>query len=168
MCGIVGGISKDNITPFLIKGLKHLEYRGYDSAGIVVISKNGFERQRAEGKVVNLEKKILESDLSFKSPIGIAHTRWATHGVPSEKNAHPHICNQSIAVVQNGIIENFEALKEEQLKQGYIFTSDTDTEVIAHCIYENLKDSKSLRGFPKIYQKIHGFFCYCCYISCTP
>jgi len=159
MCGIVGGISKDNITPFLIKGLKHLEYRGYDSAGIVVISKNGFERQRAEGKVVNLEKKILESDLSFKSPIGIAHTRWATHGVPSEKNAHPHICNQSIAVVQNGIIENFEALKEEQLKQGYIFTSDTDTEVIAHCIYENLKDSKSLlEAFQKSIKRFMGSF----------
>jgi len=159
MCGIVGGISKDNITPFLIKGLKHLEYRGYDSAGIVVISKNGFERQRAKGKVVNLEKKILESDLSFKSPIGIAHTRWATHGVPSEKNAHPHICNQSIAVVQNGIIENFEALKEEQLKQGYIFTSDTDTEVIAHCIYENLKDSKSLlEAFQKSIKRFMGSF----------
>jgi len=159
MCGIVGGISKDNITPFLIKGLKHLEYRGYDSAGIVVNSINGFERQRAEGKVANLEKKILECDLLFNSTIGIAHTRWATHGAPSERNAHPHICNQSIAVVQNGIIENFEALKEEQLKQGYIFTSDTDTEVIAHCIYENLKDSKSLlEAFQKSIKRFMGSF----------
>jgi len=159
MCGIVGGISKDNITPFLIKGLKHLEYRGYDSAGLVINSKNGFERQRAEGKVVNLEKKIFESNLSFNSSIGIAHTRWATHGTPSERNAHPHICNQSIAVVQNGIIENFEALKEEQLKQGYIFTSDTDTEVIAHCIYENLKDSKSLlEAFQKSIKRFIGSF----------
>lgn len=159
MCGIVGGISKDNITPFLIKGLKHLEYRGYDSAGIVVNSKNGFERQRAEGKVANLEKKVLECNFSFNSSIGIAHTRWATHGAPSERNAHPHICNQSIAVVQNGIIENFEALKEEQLEQGYIFTSDTDTEVIAHCIYENLKDSKSLlEAFQKSIKRFIGSF----------
>jgi len=159
MCGIVGGISKENITPFLIKGLKHLEYRGYDSAGLVVNSKNGFKRRRAKGKVANLEKKILESGLSFNSSIGIAHTRWATHGAPSERNAHPHICNQSIAVVQNGIIENFEALKVEQLKQGYVFTSDTDTEVIAHCIYENLKHSKSLlEAFQKSIKKFIGSF----------
>jgi len=159
MCGIVGGISKDNITPFLIQGLKHLEYRGYDSAGIVVNSEKGFERKRAEGKVANLEKKILECSLSFNSSIGIGHTRWATHGAPSERNAHPHICNQSIAVVQNGIIENFEALKEEQLKQGYIFTSDTDTEVIAHCIYENLKNSKTLlEAFQKSVKRLQGSF----------
>ena len=144
MCGIVGGICKDNITPFLIKGLKHLEYRGYDSAGLVLNCENQLVRFRAQGKVSNLEQKVSESIVPLKGNIGIAHTRWATHGIPSENNAHPHICNNSIAVVQNGIIENFKSLKENQLKQGYIFTSDTDTEVIAHCIFENLKTSNNL------------------------
>jgi len=144
MCGIVGGVCKKNIAPFLIKGLKHLEYRGYDSAGLVVSIDNEFRRYRAEGKVSNLENKISESGADLTSKSGIAHTRWATHGVPSENNAHPHICNNSIAVVQNGIIENFQSLKEEQKRQGYVFTSDTDTEVIAHCIFESLKSSKSL------------------------
>ena len=144
MCGIVGGICKDNIAPFLIKGLKHLEYRGYDSAGLVLNCENQLVRFRAQGKVSNLEQKVSESIVPLKGNIGIAHTRWATHGIPSENNAHPHICNNSIAVVQNGIIENFKSLKENQLKQGYIFTSDTDTEVIAHCIFENLKTSNNL------------------------
>jgi len=144
MCGIVGGICKDNITPFLIKGLKHLEYRGYDSAGLVLNCENQLVRFRAQGKVSNLEQKVSESIVPLIGNIGIAHTRWATHGIPSENNAHPHICNNSIAVVQNGIIENFKSLKENQLKQGYIFTSDTDTEVIAHCIFENLKTSNNL------------------------
>jgi len=121
MCGIVGGVCKKNIAPFLIKGLKHLEYRGYDSAGLVVNIDNEFKRYRAEGKVSNLENKILESDFNLTSKSGIAHTRWATHGVPSENNAHPHICNNSIAVVQNGIIENFQSLKEEQKKTRLYF-----------------------------------------------
>jgi len=159
MCGIVGGVCKKNIAPFLIKGLKHLEYRGYDSAGLVVNIDNEFKRYRAEGKVSNLENKILESDFNLTSKSGIAHTRWATHGVPSENNAHPHICNNSIAVVQNGIIENFQSLKEEQKKQDYIFTSDTDTEVIAHCIFESLKSSKSLlEATQKSINKFKGSF----------
>jgi len=159
MCGIVGGVSKDNILPFLIKGLKHLEYRGYDSAGLVVNIGKDFKRYRAEGKVSNLEWKINDSKDELISHIGIAHTRWATHGIPSENNAHPHICNQSIAVVQNGIIENFKSLKKEQLKQGYIFTSDTDTEVIAHCIYESLKTSNTLlEATKKSIEKFQGSF----------
>jgi len=144
MCGIVGGICKDNIAPFLIKGLKHLEYRGYDSAGLVLNSGSQLTRVRSQGKVSSLEQKISELATSLEGNVGIAHTRWATHGIPSENNAHPHICNDSIAVVQNGIIENFNTLKKDQIKQGYIFTSDTDTEVIAHCIFENLKTSSSL------------------------
>jgi len=159
MCGIVGGISKDNIVPFLIEGLKHLEYRGYDSAGLVVNVENDFKRFRAKGKVTNLEGKINDLNYELISHIGIAHTRWATHGIPSENNAHPHICNQSIAVVQNGIIENFQALKDEQLKQGYIFTSDTDTEVIAHCIYDSLKTSSTLiEATQKSIKKFQGSF----------
>jgi len=159
MCGIVGGICKENITPFLIKGLKHLEYRGYDSAGLVLNSENQLKRFRAQGKVSNLEQKIAQSEISLKGNIGIAHTRWATHGIPSENNAHPHICNNAIAVVQNGIIENFQSLKEDQLKQGYIFTSDTDTEVIAHCIFENLKTSSSLlKATQKSIDKFKGSF----------
>ena len=159
MCGIVGGICKDNITPFLINGLKHLEYRGYDSAGLVLNSENQLKRFRAEGKVFNLEQKISQSGIPLKGNIGIAHTRWATHGIPSENNAHPHICNDSIAVVQNGIIENFKFLKEEQLKQGYIFTSDTDTEVIAHCIFESLKTSSDLlAATQKSIEKFKGSF----------
>jgi len=159
MCGIVGGVCKKNIAPFLIKGLKHLEYRGYDSAGLVVNIDYEFKRYRAEGKVSNLESKISESGANLTSKSGIAHTRWATHGVPSENNAHPHICNNSIAVVQNGIIENFQSLKEEQKRQGYIFTSDTDTEVIAHCIFESLKSSKNLfEATQKSIDKFKGSF----------
>jgi len=159
MCGIVGGASQDNILPILISGLKHLEYRGYDSAGLVVNIGKDFKRFRAEGKVSNLERKINNSKDELISHIGIAHTRWATHGVPSENNAHPHICNRSIAVVQNGIIENFQALKDEQLKQGYIFTSDTDTEVIAHCIYDSLKTSSTLlEATQKSIKKFQGSF----------
>jgi len=159
MCGIVGGISQDNIVPFLIDGLKHLEYRGYDSAGLVVNVEKDFKRFRAEGKVSNLEGKINDLKDKLVSHIGIAHTRWATHGIPSENNAHPHICNQSIAVVQNGIIENFQSLKDEQSKQGYIFTSDTDTEVIAHCIYDCLKTSDSLlEATQKSIKKFKGSF----------
>ena len=159
MCGIIGGISQDNILPFLINGLKDLEYRGYDSAGLVVNIGKDFKRFRSAGKVSNLEGKINDSKDKLISNIGIAHTRWATHGTPSENNAHPHICNQSIAVVQNGIIENFQSLKNEQLKQGYVFTSDTDTEVIAHCIYENLKTSKTLlEATQKSIEKFQGSF----------
>ena len=159
MCGIIGGISQDNILPFLINGLKDLEYRGYDSAGLVVNIGKDFKRFRSAGKVSNLEGKINDSKDKLISNIGIAHTRWATHGIPSENNAHPHICNQSIAVVQNGIIENFQSLKNEQLKQGYVFTSDTDTEVIAHCIYENLKTSKTLlEATQKSIEKFQGSF----------
>jgi glucosamine--fructose-6-phosphate aminotransferase (isomerizing) len=145
MCGIVGGICKNNIIPVLIDGLKRLEYRGYDSAGVVVLCKNNrFNRARSVGKVANLEQRIKDKKTPLEGTIGIAHTRWATHGEPSSRNAHPHICNHSVSVVHNGIIENFLELKAEQQAQGYIFTSDTDTEVIAHEIHKALQDSDTL------------------------
>ena len=145
MCGIVGGICKKNIIPVLIDGLKRLEYRGYDSAGLVVLSEdNKLNRARAVGKVVNLENSIKDKKTPLDGTIGIAHTRWATHGEPSSRNAHPHICNHTVSVVHNGIIENFLDLKSEQQAQGYNFTSDTDTEVIAHAIHKALETSSTL------------------------
>ena len=143
MCGIVGGISNANITPLLLEGLKRLEYRGYDSSGIVVHSENKtLDRQRAVGKVFNLENKLKTNKI--KGKVGLAHTRWATHGEPSDTNAHPHISENSISVVHNGIIDNYINLKELQLKQGYKFYSETDTEVIAHSIEFFIKSSNSL------------------------
>jgi len=145
MCGIVGGICKKNITPVLVDGLKKLEYRGYDSAGVVVLSKNNqLLRTRSVGKVINLEENIQSQNSAIDGTIGIAHTRWATHGEPTSRNAHPHICNHSVSVVHNGIIENFLELKAEQQAQGYNFTSDTDTEVIAHAIHRALETSNTL------------------------
>ena len=132
MCGIVGGISKQNITPVLLTGLKALEYRGYDSAGLALVQDAQIVRKRAVGKVVELERII---DDTCKGNIGIAHTRWATHGEPTTANAHPHVCNSSIAVVHNGIIENYTDLKEKQ--HNYIFSSATDTETICHEVFEH-------------------------------
>ena len=145
MCGIVGGICKKNITSVLINGLKKLEYRGYDSAGVVVLSAdNELHRARAVGKVVNLENDLKAKKIPLDGTVGIAHTRWATHGEPSSRNAHPHICNHTVSVVHNGIIENYLDLKHQQLLDGYNFTSDTDTEVIAHAIHKALETSDTL------------------------
>lgn len=145
MCGIVGGIAERNLVPILVKGLARLEYRGYDSSGVAVIDQaNQLSRVRSIGKIQMLENKINHSLLSISGSIGIAHTRWTTHGAPSENNAHPHICNNEVAVVHNGIIENYLALQQEQEALGYTFSSETDTEVIAHAIFETLKDSEDL------------------------
>lgn len=143
MCGIVGGIAERNIVPILLEGLKRLEYRGYDSAGIVVLNQEGLQRLRSTGRVQELAEQAKVSTL--RGSLGIGHTRWATHGAPSERNAHPHISSNSIAVVHNGIIENHEALRTRLQAAGYVFTSDTDTEVIAHLIHLYLTPDTNLR-----------------------
>ncbi|MDM8560440.1 glutamine--fructose-6-phosphate transaminase (isomerizing) [Candidatus Parabeggiatoa sp. HSG14] len=144
MCGIIGAVAERDVVPILIEGLKRLEYRGYDSAGLAIIDYQTYEleNQRVKGKVHNLEKKIKETPLS--SPIGIAHTRWATHGKPSVENAHPQISRETIAVVHNGIIENYSQLRQQLEKCGYDFNSETDTEIIAHQIHYYLEDGKNL------------------------
>lgn len=142
MCGIVGAISKRDVSDILLEGLKRLEYRGYDSAGMAVLNKGLLERVRRPGKVSELGDALEESNLS--GIVGIAHTRWATHGVPAEYNAHPHICNGRVAIVHNGIIENYQELRDQQSKAGFKFTSDTDTEVIAHQIVYYLEQGDSL------------------------
>ncbi len=139
MCGIVAAAATTNIVPVLIEGLKKLEYRGYDSAGIAVIGDEKVERVRSVGRVAELEA----ASAGTNSVTGIAHTRWATHGVPCERNAHPHVSG-TIAVVHNGIIENYESLRAELSAQGYVFTSDTDTESIAHLVEAMLKKEPDL------------------------
>ncbi len=137
MCGIVGAVADHDIVPILIDGLRRLEYRGYDSAGVAVLNGAGtIKRMRTVGKVRRLQD-ALEADPAHGN-LGIAHTRWATHGVPSERNAHPHISRDGIAIVHNGIIENHEELRAELLRDGYEFSSETDTEVIAHRVHHHL------------------------------
>ncbi len=139
MCGIVGAVAERNVTPILLEGLRRLEYRGYDSAGIAVLDKNDvISRVRRVGKVKALSDALVEHT-EIVGVLGVAHTRWATHGEPSEQNAHPHICNQSVAIVHNGIIENHGELREQQRKEGFDFTSQTDTEVAVHQIEHYLK-----------------------------
>ncbi len=143
MCGIVGAVSNKNITSILLEGLNRLEYRGYDSAGIAVLdSQDCIQRVRAVGKIKNLESALVTTPTN--GFVGIGHTRWATHGEPTAKNAHPHVCNDSVAIVHNGIIENHEFLREEQTKAGFNFTSDTDTEVIVHQIEKYLREDNDL------------------------
>ena len=143
MCGIVGAVSKRDIVPFLVEGLRRLEYRGYDSAGAVTLDESGaLQRSRTVGKVVELERSIGESGLNGFT--GIAHTRWATHGKPTETNAHPHICRNTLALVCNGIVENHEVLRQEQMAAGLSFTSETDTEVIVHQVYSHLSTGLAL------------------------
>jgi glucosamine--fructose-6-phosphate aminotransferase (isomerizing) len=143
MCGIVGAVAGRDVVPILIEGLRRLEYRGYDSAGVAVLN-GGTEvaRLRAVGKVAKLAEALLATPTA--GHLGIAHTRWATHGVPNERNAHPHISRDGIAIVHNGIIENHEELREDLTRLGYEFTSETDTEVIAHRIHHHLVGHKDL------------------------
>ena len=143
MCGIVGAIAERNVVPILMEGLRRLEYRGYDSAGIAVLNGTAkLKRLRTVGKVKMLQEAI-EADPTH-GQVGIAHTRWATHGVPSERNAHPHISHDGLAIVHNGIIENHQELRDELKKLGYNFTSETDTEVIAHRVHFHMQAQKDL------------------------
>ncbi|HMM46071.1 MAG TPA: glutamine--fructose-6-phosphate transaminase (isomerizing) [Candidatus Macondimonas sp.] len=142
MCGIVGAIAQRNVTPILLEGLRRLEYRGYDSAGVVVLGPAGLERVRTVGKVEVLARVLERTPLT--GSLGLAHTRWATHGAPSERNAHPHIAGGRVAVVHNGIIENHAELRAELLARGEVIESDTDTELIAHLIHRALRDHSDL------------------------
>lgn len=156
MCGIVGAVTNRDITHFLLDGLQRLEYRGYDSAGIALINQNGgLLRERFPGKVAGL-KEALQA-LAFTGTLGIAHTRWATHGKPSESNAHPHVSN-TIAVVHNGIIENHEQLRSKLIAQDYDFQSETDTEVIAHLVDSFSQEAKLLHRVQKTVALLQGAY----------
>ena len=157
MCGIVGAVAERNITAILLEGLKRLEYRGYDSAGVAVLTQDEkLERMRRPGKVSELEQALDAEPLLGR--LGIAHTRWATHGAPCERNAHPHFSGD-LAVVHNGIIENHEALREQLKALGYVFTSDTDTEVIAHLLNHKLKDLVDLTvALKATVKELHGAY----------
>jgi glucosamine--fructose-6-phosphate aminotransferase (isomerizing) len=143
MCGIVGAVAERNVVPILVEGLRRLEYRGYDSAGVAVVGKDhSLGLSRTVGKVAELEAKLAKSPL--QGQIGVAHTRWATHGGVTEANAHPHVSGGRVAVIHNGIIENFQPIKDEMLAKGYAFDSETDTEVAAHLIHDYLKQGLNL------------------------
>ncbi len=157
MCGIVGAVAQRDVADILVEGLRRLEYRGYDSAGVAVVSNGELQRVRRLGKVKEL------SDAVHAEPIpggtGIAHTRWATHGEPSERNAHPHVSKEHIAVVHNGIIENHARLRALLQEEGYVFSSDTDTEVIAHLVQKELKNTDSLlAAVQKSVKQLHGAY----------
>ncbi len=158
MCGIVGAIAERNVVPVLREGLRRLEYRGYDSAGLAVFNgSGGLERIRALGKVQKLQECL--DDKPLRGTTGIAHTRWATHGVPSEPNAHPHMSSDSVALVHNGIIENHDNLRSDLEKHGYEFHSETDTEVVAHRIHYHMQKSDNLlEAVSKTVSELEGAF----------
>ncbi len=158
MCGIIGGVSQSDLTSTLIDGLRRLEYRGYDSAGIAVVDLHGrLARRRAVGKVAALAAMLDEDPLYGR--VGIAHTRWATHGMPHTDNAHPHMSRDSVAIVHNGIVENYLALRDELMAAGYCFTSETDTEVIAHLVERQLRRTGNLLdAVSEAVQRLEGAF----------
>lgn len=156
MCGIVAGISSKNIIPTLLKGLKRLEYRGYDSCGIATIEKSKLTRFRSVSRVEFLERNIQEAEY-LPGRIGIAHTRWATHGAPEIRNTHPHFSHDTLAIVHNGIIENFEELKKSLINNGYEFESDTDTEVVVHLIH-SFYEGDLFSAFKKAVPLLKGAF----------
>ena len=144
MCGIVGYIGHREAYPIILKGLKRLEYRGYDSAGIALFDGTDIKLSKTKGKVDDLEERVA-AEISTEGSLGIGHTRWATHGVPNDVNSHPHYSNSGdLVIIHNGIIENYEPLKKELIKRGYTFTSDTDTEVLVNLI-EDIKKSEDIK-----------------------
>jgi glucosamine--fructose-6-phosphate aminotransferase (isomerizing) len=156
MCGIVGIIGKNPVTPHLLECLRRLEYRGYDSAGIATLEDGMIARYRSEGKIVNLQERL--KTINPQGHVGIGHTRWATHGIPSERNAHPH-ATEKVAVVHNGIIENFAELRSMLELKGHVFTSDTDTEVIAHLITDYLDEGLTpQKATARALKQFHGAF----------
>jgi len=156
MCGIIGIIGRDDVAQRLVDGLQRLEYRGYDSAGVATVHDGLIDRRRAEGKLVNLVKAL--EDAPLPGTIGIAHTRWATHGAPTTSNAHPH-ATREVALVHNGIIENFKPLREELIARGRVFDSQTDTEVVAHLVSELVEQGASPReAVEQVLPRLHGAF----------
>jgi len=156
MCGIIGIIGKDDVAERLVEGLRRLEYRGYDSAGVATIHDGQIDRRRAEGKLANLVKELGAAPLPGKT--GIAHTRWATHGAPTTSNAHPH-ATKEVALVHNGIIENFKPLREELMARGRTFDSQTDTEVVAHLVSELVEQGASPKdAVAQVLPRLHGAF----------
>ncbi len=169
MCGIVGAKVKKNVVPALVRGLNRLAYRGYDSAGVAVVTDNGLVCVRREGKVSELEKALQARAKPLFGNTGIAHTRWATHGKPSEINAHPHVSNGTIAVVHNGIIENHEELRKKLSAKGYLFLSETDTEVIPHAIYDHLKEHGDfLRAVRETVSELRGAYAVATVLASDP
>ena len=161
MCGIVGAIAQRNVSEILLEGLRRLEYRGYDSAGLAILDANGdIQRTRALGKVIELENAISAQygEEGIQGTIGIAHTRWATHGVPSEANAHPHMSSDEVVLVHNGIIENYQELKVELKAQGYVFNSQTDSEVVIHLIHRELKQNDFATAVKNTIAQLDGAF----------
>ncbi|MDE0243848.1 MAG: class II glutamine amidotransferase, partial [Gammaproteobacteria bacterium] len=142
MCGIVGVAAERDIAPLLLDGLRRLEYRGYDSAGLALLDNGGLKRLRRPGNVAKLVEEFEKNPL--EGEVGIAHTRWATHGAPTERNAHPIFAGERVAVAHNGIVENYEAIKEELTAGGVVFSSETDTECIAHLLDAELRSGKDL------------------------
>ncbi len=148
MCGIVGYVGGQSALGVVIEGLRRLEYRGYDSAGVALISDGKLVIEKRAGKLANLEAALAENPLGVATT-GMGHTRWATHGAPNDRNAHPHAdCTGSVAVIHNGIIENFAHLRAELEARGHQLTSDTDTEAVAHLLEEECRDGDGRRGRP--------------------
>ncbi|PAQ10372.1 glutamine--fructose-6-phosphate transaminase (isomerizing) [Mesorhizobium temperatum] len=156
MCGIVGIVSHSPVAPLIVDALKRLEYRGYDSAGVATVEHGKLARRRAEGKLINLERRLKDEPLD--GMVGIGHTRWATHGVPNETNAHPHF-SDGVAIVHNGIIENFAELRDELMRDGYAFSSQTDTEVVAHLVARELaRGLKPVEAAHQALKRLEGAF----------
>src|SRR5215212_4301397 len=157
MCGIIGYIGSKPVVPVLIEGLRRMEYRGYDSAGVALVSPEGIELRRSAGKLINLENAIRSEPID--GVYGVGHTRWATHGRPTEENAHPHRdCTGKIVVVHNGIIENYLELKQELQSQGHIFKTETDTEIVAHLVEREMKSDGLENAVRRALKLMRGLF----------